>query len=220
MPYLLKKEIQPETIDCKILSAALDLFVENSYHNVTVHDIQKQADVSIGAIYHHFGSKEGIAKALFNQIINEVDDLIDNITQTIDSPLKQCEEIIRRLFEYTETHPNIIAFVFHAKHSEFLPGEPLMCNASPFWKMREIIRNGIECGDFLDTDRWAAASCIYGGAIRMMQLRLDGIIEKPITEYTEIIINAAWKGLKAEPKLKLVKNSITEKKKQAVKICD
>lgn len=220
MPSLKKKESQNETIDCRILSAALDLFVENSYHNVTVHDIQKRADVSIGAIYHHFGSKEGIAKALFNQIINEVDDLIDGITESIESPLKQCEEIIRQLFEHTETNPNIIAFVFHAKHSEFLPGEPLMCNASPFLKMREIIRNGIECGDFLETDRWAAASCIYGGAIRMMQLRLDGIIENPITEYTDIIINAAWKGLKAEPRLKLVKSTNTENKKQTMKICD
>ncbi|MCU7805386.1 MAG: TetR/AcrR family transcriptional regulator [Candidatus Thiodiazotropha sp. (ex Lucinoma annulata)] len=220
MPYLKTKEPQPETIDCKILSAALDLFVDDSYHNVTVHDIQKRADVSIGAIYHHFGSKEGIAKALYNRIIQEVDDLIDSVTETIESPSKQCEEIIKQLFEYTESHPNIIAFVFHAKHSEFLPGEPLMCNASPFLKMREIIRKGIECGEFLDTDRWAAASCIYGGAIRMMQLRLDGIIKKPITEYSNIIINAAWTGLKAEPGLKLVKNSIAKNRKQTTKICD
>ena len=198
MPFLTNDA--PEKLDRKIMSSALNLFVENGYHNVTVHHIQKRANVSIGAIYHHFGSKEGVAIKLFNHIINELEELIDNITDTIESPSEQCKEIIRKLFEYTESRPNIIAFVFHAKHTEFLSGDFLVYNSSPFIKMREVIAKGIECGEFLETDKMAASSCIYGGAIRMIQLRLDGIIEKPITEYYDTIINAAWSGLKAEPK--------------------
>lgn len=197
MPFLTKDA--PEKIDIKIMSSALNLFVENGYHNVTVHDIQKRANVSIGAIYHHFGSKEGVATKLFNHIINELEELIDNIIANIESPSEQCKEIIKKLFEYTESRPNIIAFVFHAKHTEFLSGDFLVYNASPFIKMREIIAKGIDCGEFLETDKMAASSCMYGGAIRMIQLRLDGIIEKPITEYYDTIINAAWSGIKADP---------------------
>ncbi|MEH6456169.1 MAG: TetR/AcrR family transcriptional regulator [Cocleimonas sp.] len=193
MPFLTKDA--PNKIDMKIMSAALNLFVENGYHNVTVHDIKKRADVSIGAIYHHFGSKEGVASKLFHHIINELGELIDSVTESIESPSEQCKEIIKKLFEHTESHPNIIAFVFHAKHTEFLSGDYLVYNAIPFIKMREIIAEGIDCGEFLETDKMAASSCIYGGAIRMIQLRLDGIIEKPITEYYDTIINAAWSGL-------------------------
>ena len=196
MPFLTKNA--PEQIDMKIMTSALNLFVENGYHNVTVHDIQRRSSVSVGAIYHHFGSKEGVATKLFNHIINELEELISNITETIESPSEQCKEIIKKLFEYTESKPNIIAFVFHAKHTEFLSGDFLVYNSSPFIKMREVIAKGIECGEFLETDNMAASSCIYGGAIRMIQLRLDGIIEKPITEYYDTIINAAWSGLKAD----------------------
>lgn len=215
MPYLKREAPCPEPIDCRILTVALDLFVDRGYHNISIHEIQKQADVSIGSIYNHFGGKEGIAKALYEHILNEMDELIDGVIKEIGSPSEQCKEIIRQLFEHTETHHNIMAFVFHSKHTDFLPDEPLICNASPFIKIREIISIGIETGEFIKTDSWVAASSIFGGAIRMIQLRLDGLIEQPLTEYYSMIIDAAWTGLELEikpveqktPNVKIVKQA-------------
>lgn len=44
----------------KIFSCAVSLFAQKSYENVTVQDICTQAEVSVGAFYHHFKSKENI----------------------------------------------------------------------------------------------------------------------------------------------------------------
>lgn len=44
----------------KIFSLAVSLFAEKSYENVTVQDICTAAEVSVGAFYHHFKSKENI----------------------------------------------------------------------------------------------------------------------------------------------------------------
>ncbi len=196
MPYLKRVASCPEPIDCKILTAALDLFVNKGYHNVSVHEVQKQADVSIGSIYNHFGGKEGIASALYKHILNEMDELVDDVINDIESPSEQCKQIIKQLFEYTETQSNIMAFVFHAKHTEFLSGETLICNASPFIKIREIIQKGMDTGEFAEINTWVATSSIFGGAIRMIQLRLDGVIEKPLIEFYDAIIAAGWNGLK------------------------
>ena len=194
MPYLKKEAPNPEPIDCRILTAALDLFVDNGYHNVSIHEIQKKAEVSIGSIYNHFGGKEGTARALYKHILNEMDELVDGVIAEFNSPTEQCKEIIRQLFDHTETHHKIIAFVFHAKHTEFIPDEPLICNASPFIKIRQIVKEGMDCGEFRQTDSWVATSAIFGGAIRMIQLRLDGLIEEPLNNYYEMIIDAAWTG--------------------------
>ncbi len=195
MPYLRRVAPTPEPLDCRILSAALDLFVENGYHRVSVHEIQKHADVSIGSIYNHFGGKEGVAKALYKHILNEVDELVEDVSHEIASPSEQCKEIIRLLFEYTETRSNIMAFIFHAKHTEFLPNEPVICNASPFIKIRTIIQRAINNGELNGADPWVVSSTVFGGAIRMIQLRLDGLIEKPLPEYYDSIIESAWKGI-------------------------
>lgn len=195
MPYLKKTLPQPEPIDCRILTAALDLFVQHGYHNISIHEIQKKAQVSIGSIYNYFGGKEGVARALYQHILNELDELVDDAIQMGASPSAQCRKIIRDLFCYTETHGNIIAFVFHAKHAEFLPEEPQACDSSAFVKMRAIVQEGIACGEFRQMDTWVATAVMFGGAIRLIQLRLEGKIERPLPEYLDDVLDAAKAGV-------------------------
>lgn len=205
MPYLNRLPPSPEPIDCKILTAALDLFVDKGYHNVSIHEVQKQADVSIGSIYKHFGGKEGIAQALYKHILNEVDELIDRVIKDIHTPIEQLEEIIKQLFEHTETHKKIISFIFHSKHADFLADQPLICDAAPFVKIRNITAQAIKNGDIKDVDVAVATSIIMGGAIRMIQLRLDGLIEKPLTNYIDVLMSSLWGGIKTGPTLEHVK---------------
>ena len=204
MPYLNRLPPSPEPIDCKILTAALDLFVDKGYHNVSIHEVQKQADVSIGSIYKHFGGKEGIAQALYRHILNEVDELIDRVIKDIHTPIEQLEEIIKQLFEHTETHKKIISFIFHSKHADFLADQPLICDAAPFIKLRNITAQAIKNGDIKDIDVAVATSIIMGGAIRMIQLRLDGLIEKPLTNYIDVLMSSLWGGIKTGPTLEHV----------------
>ncbi|MCG8083292.1 MAG: TetR/AcrR family transcriptional regulator, partial [Candidatus Thiodiazotropha taylori] len=51
MLHLKKTATEDLPVYDRILSTALDLFVERGYHNVSIHDIQKMANVSIGSIY-------------------------------------------------------------------------------------------------------------------------------------------------------------------------
>ena len=195
MPYLRKCVSSPEPIDCRILAAALDLFVENGYHNVSIHEIQKRAQVSIGSIYNHFGGKEGVAQALYKHIFNEIDELVDAVILEYPTPWQQCEAIINQLFGYTETHRNIIAFAFHAKHTEFIPQQPLACHSAPFIKVRQIVQQGITTGDFGALDPWVVTASLFGGAIRMIQLRLDGVIERPLPEYAPQLLQTIRTGI-------------------------
>jgi AcrR family transcriptional regulator len=49
----------------KVLEVALKEFDSVGYSAATIEKIHVDADVSVGTIYHHFGSKEGIAGALY-----------------------------------------------------------------------------------------------------------------------------------------------------------
>nr|CAA6812374.1 MAG: Transcriptional regulator, TetR family [uncultured Thiotrichaceae bacterium] len=194
MPYLKTETPSPEPIDCRILSAALDLFVDNGYHKVSIHHIQQQANVSIGSIYNHFGGKEGIASALYKHILKEIEQVVDDAVKAETSPTLQCKHLINDLFNYTETHRNIIAFVFHAKHVEFLPEEPHACDSIPFVKMRGIIRRGIDCGELQGSDTYVVASAIFGGAIRMIQLRLENNLLQPLPSYLDELMEVTFGG--------------------------
>ena len=166
----------------------------HGYHNVSVHEIQKRANVSIGSIYNHFGGKEGIARALYQHILKQIEEMVDDTIAEIPSPVSQCESIIEQLFQYTETHRDIIAFVFNAKHVEFLPQEPLICDAAPFIKMRNIVQDGMKQGLIKKADPWVATSVIFGGAFRLIQLRLDGAIDQPLSAFSEAVLEMVWLG--------------------------
>ncbi len=195
MPYLEKEASTPETVDRRILTAALDLFVERGFHKVSVHDVQKNANVSIGSIYNHFGGKEGIAKALYYHLLNEFEEMVDNVVRERLTSRERCNRIIELLFEYTESRRNIISYVLHARHREFLPDEPPICSAAPFKAMRKIVQQGIEEGEIRRGDPWVVAATVFGGAIRMIHLRLDGMIEEPLTNYYDEIVDCMWQGM-------------------------
>lgn len=195
MPYLKRQVPQPEPIDCRILTAALDLFVQQGYHNISIHEIQRQAQVSIGSIYNHFGGKEGVARALYKHILNEIDELVEDAIRDGATPVEQYKIIVRDLFNYTETHSKIIAFIFNAKHTEFLPGEPQATDSAAFTKMRSIVQQGMECGEFRRMEPWVATASLFGGIIRMIQLRLDGKIDQPLPTYLEAMLETAKTGV-------------------------
>lgn len=51
----------------RLLEAALDLFRSKPYASVQVLDVARQAGVTTGSLYHHFGDKEGLYRALRNE---------------------------------------------------------------------------------------------------------------------------------------------------------
>ena len=199
MPYLNRPTPNPEPIDCKVFTAALSLFVERGYHSVSIHEIQKIADVSIGSIYKYFEGKEGVATALYKHILGEIEELVDTVITEHTSARAQCEALITALFEHTETHPDIIAYAFHAKHSEFLTELPSICDSAPFLKMRAMVRKGMDEGEFIKMDTWVATTAIFGGISRLIQLRLDGMLDRPLPEYTQQALLTIWRGLIPKP---------------------
>ena len=97
MLHLTKAVTEDLPVYDRILSTALDLFVEHGYHNVSIHDIQKLANVSIGSIYNHFGGKEGVAKALYYHLIKEMEELVADVIEEKLSFRESCNRIISLL---------------------------------------------------------------------------------------------------------------------------
>lgn len=178
-----------------VLSAALKLFSERGYFNTSVHDIQRQANVSIGSIYHYFGNKEAIAKALFTHIESKMNEVISDIMTVHTNSHDRCRAVMMYLFDITEENRESMHYMLYAKHQEFMPEEKPVCSSRPFTLMKQMVMEGIEDGDIRRIDPNVAAVTIFGGAIRLIFLRLDGVLEKPLPAYLEECWECAWKGV-------------------------
>ena len=52
----------------QVLDAVLVLFAGRGYFATSIQDISRESAVSVGSIYHHFGDKVGIARALYQAL--------------------------------------------------------------------------------------------------------------------------------------------------------
>lgn len=180
-----------------VLSAALELFSEKGYFNTSVHDIERRANVSIGAIYHHFGSKETIAKALFEHVESMMSDVFSDIIADNAAVQDRCKAVIAYFFELTEKHEEVMNYMMYARHRDIIPEAIPVCSSRPFLMMKEVVEEGIAVGDIRPVDPAVAVSSIFGGAVRLIFLKLDGVLENPLPSYLEECWECAWRSVAA-----------------------
>jgi len=74
----------------EMLAAALGLFSEKGYYNVSMHEIAQKAEFAIGTLYKFFKSKEDLYKALMLEKANKFD---DELTKTLKEPDDEIEKL-------------------------------------------------------------------------------------------------------------------------------
>lgn len=181
----------------QILDTVLALFGEHGYFATSVQDISRASGVSVGSIYHHFGDKEGIARALYQTLSERMSHSISWIIAHRRSAHDRCRGIVETLFDMTEAEPLVMDFMLYAKHRDFLPEEKPICSSRPFELMRTIIAAGMQSGEIRPMDLMVASSSLFGGPMRMIVARLDGVLQAPLPGYLDEVWDCAWRSVAA-----------------------
>ncbi|MEJ2071454.1 MAG: TetR/AcrR family transcriptional regulator [Syntrophobacterales bacterium] len=74
----------------EMLAAALDLFSQKGYHNVSMHEIASQAEFAIGTLYNFFQNKEDLYRAL---VLEQCDKFEAAIIQALEKPGDEVEKL-------------------------------------------------------------------------------------------------------------------------------
>ncbi|QKT03944.1 TetR/AcrR family transcriptional regulator [Ectothiorhodospiraceae bacterium 2226] len=180
-----------------VLTTALRLFTEHGYFNTSVHDIGRAAGVSIGSIYHHFKDKEGIAKALYDQLVARMGAALDAIEAEHTTTHDRCRAVVALLLDIATAEPQVMAYMLRAQHQEFISGGSPVCSSKPFAQMRAMVRTGMARGEVREMEPVVAASALFGGPLRMVSLHLDGLLERPLKDYLDPLWEAAWRAVAA-----------------------
>ncbi len=174
---------------------ALNLFTEEGYFNTSIPDIVKASSVSTGSIYNYFRDKEGIAKQLYETLVERMETAFHEIEQTHDSAHDRCRAVVALLFRMTEEEPAVMRFMLFSRHREFIPDQKPVCSSRPFVQMRDMVKAGMESGEVKTLTPIVAASAVFGGALRLIQLRLDGILDEPLPTYLDEVWQCAWSSV-------------------------
>ena len=85
-----------------LLNAALEVFSRKGYAATRMEDIAKQANVTTGAIYHHFGGKGDLYIALIEDSSARANQIAIEIFEEGGTPAAILRRLLVRMFEFAE----------------------------------------------------------------------------------------------------------------------
>ena len=91
---------EAEVTKQNILKTGLEAFSRKGYTATRVEDIAQQADVTTGAIYHHFGGKSDLYLALVKQGDAKTNLLAQQIIEEGGTPATIIRQLLVRLLQF------------------------------------------------------------------------------------------------------------------------
>jgi AcrR family transcriptional regulator len=191
------RKIDPEQKISQVVAVARSLFVEKGYHSVSIPQIVAASGVSTGTIYKHFVNKEGLARHIYEQTLNDFQDRFSRCLQGRETVYAQLRCFAELVFDITESEPEMMEYMLFMKHAEFLSESFPICSTEPFVRVQQIVALGIESGELRPEDFLVAAISYTGVILRASELRLQGVISSPLVDCQEALIANAWRTIRA-----------------------
>ncbi len=177
----------------EVLQASLKLFAHKGYFNTSLTDIKDAVGFkTTSGIYQFFKTKQAIAQALRENILDSFSISIDDIRRRNRKPSEQLREIVDLLFKLTDDAPEIVLFLLFVKTEEFLPEQSPLLETAAFNKIKRILQNGIQEGEIRSIDPLLAYSYFFGIIIHTLSLVLSGALPKSADSYQAQVWLAAW----------------------------
>lgn len=184
-----------------ILAAALAVFSEKGIEAATIEDIRLQSQASVGSIYHHFGTKEGIAAALFAQ---GLDDYWSQLIASIqDQP--NAERTIHALLAahigWITAKPDLARFLF-ARRQAISPAyeqATRMRTADHFKTLFAMLKPWFKQGVLRRMPSELYGPLLMGPAQEYSRNWLAGRISVDPRIAIEELSGAAWRSLATDP---------------------
>lgn len=148
----------------RILAAARGLFLARGYNGSNLRDIAAEAKVSMGGIYHHFESKEGIYLALLHD--QAAPKALGSISELFENPLfpENLGDIGTTIFQLTRTHRDFFKLLyidvleFQSKNVRHIIGgfRKLIVSRSA-----RLLEHRTEAGDLADIHPAIMVRCMF-----------------------------------------------------------
>ena len=97
----------------KLIETSLKLFSEKGFHSTSIQEIAEQSNISKGAFYLHFESKNELLEEIFRYYAEHILDKLIQATEPNKPAKEQLIEQITTFFEMFQDHYEFIVMLFH-----------------------------------------------------------------------------------------------------------
>lgn len=184
-------QARSEETKARIEQAAMRLFAEKGYNPTGVAEICQLAEVSKGAFYHHFPSKQDLFLGLLGEWLQGVDAGLAGASReaaSVPDALLGMASEMREIFAAADGRVQIfLEFWNQARHDP----EIFRAFVAPFRRYQEffagMVRRGVEEGSFRELDTQAAGLALVALAVGIV---VQGVLEPQAAAWDQVTRDA------------------------------
>jgi AcrR family transcriptional regulator len=183
-----------------VLEAALACFEELGYGEATIEDIRARSGASIGSIYHHFGSKEGIAAALYVDALEQYHAGMRARAAAARSARTFVRGIVQYHLDYAAKHPARARYLHLMRRAESVRELEPSLRASTKEFLRELkahAQRWVEREELLDLPPLVFLAVVIGPAQEVLRHWASGRAKVDLGSVRDPLADAAWRAVRA-----------------------
>jgi AcrR family transcriptional regulator len=184
----------PDTRD-RIETAAIQLFVDKGVAETTVRDIARAVDLSEGALYRHFASKEELVWLAFERHYVAFARELERLARGQVSARDRIAAMIRGFCQAHDENPTRFRFMLFVQHGQL---QKLAADAAtPVEVMRTIVADAIAAGEIPAQDPDLATALVFGVVLEPVTFAAYGRLPRTMAPLCERLVHAAWAAVTA-----------------------
>ncbi|MFF2508827.1 TetR/AcrR family transcriptional regulator [Streptomyces sp. NPDC058067] len=184
----------------RLLDAALQVYADAGEQGVTVSALTRASGVSLGSLYHHFGSVDGLMNAL---VVRWLGRLLTDLGAALGrsrTARTGIRALVRTYLAFIQEHPDA-ARLLHSSYADRLGMEQARqlrdAQEARLSPMAEWLRQYIDSGELAPLPLPLVEGLVMGPVVATARRWLSGVDDVDLDEAARVLPDRIWRSLSA-----------------------
>jgi AcrR family transcriptional regulator len=193
------KQRRGEETARRLLDAALAVHHEAGRDGFTVQAVASASGVSLGSLYHHFGSFDGLAAALYSRCMAE---LLDGIVADLErarTPRGGVCAVVTAYLRFVEAEPRQARFIHASAYAGYLPAHAdaiAAMKAPRMARMLAWLAPHVRDGSIVDLPDPLTEMLLIGPVAELSRRWLAGAADLDLAKAARALPDRIWASLR------------------------
>ena len=184
----------------RLLDTALAVFERHGFAGYTVHAVVAESGISLGSLYHHFGSMDCLSAALYSRCMGALLDAVAASLDGVNGPRATVTAIVRSYLAFTSRERTAARFIHTSPSERFLPLHAASITADKAPRLERIvatIRPHVRSGAIVDLSEPLLEMLIIGPVAEIARRWLAGAPGIDLDEAARVVPERVWRSVRA-----------------------
>ncbi|MFG3497716.1 TetR/AcrR family transcriptional regulator [Streptomyces sp. NPDC047928] len=195
-----KQQRGRETVDL-LLTTALEVYGRAGQQGFTVSAVTAASGVSLGSLYHHFGSFDGLAAALYTRCMEQLFDEMTVAVRRTRTARSGLRALVRAYLRFTAEHRDAALFLHASAYSGYLATHAEEIRAAKAAKLAVIAdwtRVRAERGEIAPIPGPLIEVLVMGPVAEAARRWLSSTYELDLDQAARVLPDRIWRSLRPD----------------------